>query len=139
MTMRVAFHDAADDEKIEFAVIIARHRGRWVLCRHRERDTLEVPGGHREIGESPAEAASRELREETGATAFSLKPVCFYSVESSEGVRFGQLFCAQIDRFGAALEHEIGEVILSDDLPQNWTYPQIQPLLVERAHQMGVI
>ncbi len=135
--MRVAFHDAADDEKIEFAVVIARHGGRWVLCRHRERDTLEVPGGHREPGESPAEAAARELREETGATAFLLKPVCFYSVESAEGLRFGQLFYARIDGFGAGLEHEIGEVILANELPKNWTYPQIQPLLVEQARQLG--
>src|SRR5450759_3451320 len=34
---------------------------RLVLCRHRDRSTWETPGGHIEPGESPREAAVREL------------------------------------------------------------------------------
>ena len=55
-----------DDRLLRFAVIAARYRDQWVFCRHKERDTWEIPGGHREAGESIDSAAMRELREETG-------------------------------------------------------------------------
>ena len=41
------------DEQIAFSVIAARMRGEWVFCRHRDRATWEMPGGHRETGETP--------------------------------------------------------------------------------------
>ena len=73
----VKFYDAVDDKLLKFAVIIARTNGKWVFCKHRERDTFEVPGGHREKGEPITDTARRELYEETGATEYTLKPVCF--------------------------------------------------------------
>ena len=41
---------------------------------HKERDTWESPGGHIDEGETPLEAAERELYEETGAIDFDFKP-----------------------------------------------------------------
>ncbi|MFR7445451.1 MAG: NUDIX domain-containing protein [Sellimonas intestinalis] len=46
-------------------------------------ETYEVPGGHREAGETIDETARRELYEETGATDFDLFPVCVYSVAAA--------------------------------------------------------
>ena len=75
--MQVNFYEQVDDKRLRFAVIVARHKGKWVFCKHRERDTYELPGGHREPGESILEAARRELQEETAAAAFSIRPgVC---------------------------------------------------------------
>ena len=78
--LQVNFPNSIADELITFAVIIAKTEGKWVFCRHRERDTYEVPGGHREPGETVLEAARRELQEETGAVEFDIKPICVYSV-----------------------------------------------------------
>ena len=59
--MKVNFYDSIEDSRLRFAVILAKTEGKWVFCKHRERDTYEVPGGHREPGESILETAKREL------------------------------------------------------------------------------
>lgn len=135
--LQVKFYDSADDSLLKFAVIIARYNGKWVFCRHRERDTYEIPGGHREAGESIAETARRELTEETGAATFALSPVCVYSVTGKNRVNetgeetFGMLFFAEIQAFAEKPASEIEEVRLFDALPQRWTYPLIQPMLLK--------
>ena len=65
--LEVRFYDKIEDSQLDFAVIIARTGEKWVFCKHKKRDTYEVPGGHREAGETIEEAANRELKEETGA------------------------------------------------------------------------
>lgn len=136
--LEVKFYDTVDDSLLEYAVIISRSNGKWVLCKHRERDTYEVPGGHRESGEDILETARRELQEETGATKFHIKQLGVYSVTGKTSVNetvkesFGLLCCAEIKEFSGKLEMEIEKVELMDDLPDNWTYPLIQPKLIQK-------
>ena len=139
MIREVRFYDEVDDALLKFAVIAARSEGKWVFCRHRERTTLEIPGGHREPGESVDQTAARELREETGAEAFSLRPVCVYSVMRDGGESFGGLYTAEISSFGA-LHSEIEEIFLLEEPPEgNWTYPEIQPRLVEEVRKRRAV
>ena len=49
--VEVKFYDSIDDKFLKFAVIISKTNGKWIFCKHKERDTYEVPGGHRESGE----------------------------------------------------------------------------------------
>ena len=112
--VEVNFYEQIDDELLKFAVIIARTDGKWVFCKHKERDTYEVPGGHREAGENISETAKRELKEETGAIDFEIKPVCIYSVkgktrvnENIEDETFGMLFIADIVSFEKELHSEM--------------------------------
>ncbi len=76
----VKFYDTVEDELLKFAVIISKSNGKWVFCKHKERNTFEFPGGHRENKEDIFDTAKRELYEETGATEFTIKPICVYSV-----------------------------------------------------------
>ncbi len=140
MIRDVRFYDEAEDALLKFAVIAARSEGKWVFCRHKERDTLEIPGGHREPGESVDQAAARELREETGAKTFTLRPVCVYSVVRDDAAEsFGGLYVAEISSFGA-LHSEIEEIFLLEEPPEeNWTYPEIQPKLVEEIRRRGAV
>lgn len=143
--LQVNFPNSIADELITFAVIIAKTEGKWVFCRHRERDTYEVPGGHREPGETVLEAARRELQEETGAVDFDIKPICVYSVKgktkvnkSDNDTSYGMLYYAEIFSF-EDLHSEIAEILITDLLVENWTYPLIQPKLLEEAKRRGVI
>lgn len=134
--LTVRFYDRVEDARLKFAVIISRAEGKWVFCKHKERDTFEIPGGHREPGETIEAAARRELQEETGALEFSLSPVCVYSVTGKNRVNatgeetWGMLYAAEITAFAAELHSEMEKVVLSDKLPDAWTYPLIQPLLI---------
>ncbi len=135
--MEVKFYDSITDELLKFAVIISKYNGKWVFCKHKERDTFEVPGGRREANESIDETARRELLEETGATKFVIRPICVYSVTGKSGVddsceeSFGMLYFADITAFEEDLHSEIEKIVLLDELPTEWTYPFIQPLLIE--------
>lgn len=84
--VEIRFYDSIDDGLLKFAVIIAKSDNKWVFCKHRDRDTYEVPGGHREDGEVILETAKRELKEETGAVEFDIKPICVYSVKGKTRV-----------------------------------------------------
>lgn len=138
---RVNFYETVDDRLITFAVILSRSNRKWVLCKHWERTTLEIPGGHREPGETVEETARRELGEETGAREFSLEPVCVYSVaREGQPESFGGLYWAEIAAFEPELHSEIEKIVLLDTLPEgNWTYPDIQPRLIEEARRRGLV
>lgn len=132
----VKFYDDIEDSRLKFAVIISGYNGKWVFCKHKSRNTFEIPGGHREDGESIMETAKRELMEETGALKFSIKPICVYSVTGKNKVNasgdetFGMVFFADISEFSDSLTNEIEMIKLFEDLPTEWTYPEIQPLLI---------
>ena len=84
--IEVKFYDNVDDRLLKFAVIISKSNGQWVFCKHKDRNTYEVPGGHREKGELILDTAKRELKEETGAVDFTMKPICVYSVKGKTRV-----------------------------------------------------
>ena len=127
----------ADDAQLKFAVIISKHKGKWVFCKHKERDTYEIPGGHREPCEHILETAKRELSEETGALEFDIVPICVYSVVGRNRVNqtgeetYGMLFFADIQTFEGELHSEMESVSFFEGLPTAWTYPLIQPLLIK--------
>lgn len=70
-----------------------------------------------------------------------MEPVCVYSVTGKTRVNatgegsFGMLFYADISEFESELHSEIEKVVLMDELPEEWTYPLIQPLLIQEVER----
>ena len=124
--VEVRFYDKekVNDALLKFAVIIARSNGKWVFCKHKD-------------------TARRELYEETGALEYSLTPVCVYSVTAPDNFdgqeTFGMLYFADIRRFEEELHSEIEKIILTDELIGSWTYPLIQPKMIEEAKRRGIL
>ncbi len=123
-----------EDERLEYMVIAARHRGQWVIVRLEGREDWCFPGGHRESGESMDEAARRELFEETGATAWeNLERIAQYSVDHGDRISWGTVYSCEITAFGDLPgEFEIEEIAFADKFPLNNTrFPGIMPGLMK--------
>ncbi len=136
--VKVNFYDLnhVGNDDFKFAVIVSRYNDKWVLCKHKERFTYEIPGGHREKDEWIADAAKRELWEETGATDFRLFPVCAYAVETGAEETFGMLYFAEITALGKLPDLEIEQIEFFEKFPaHDLTYPRIQPELFEKVQE----
>ncbi|MBR5880457.1 MAG: NUDIX domain-containing protein, partial [Clostridia bacterium] len=108
------------------------------LSRHKSRDTWETQGGHIENGETPLDAAKRELYEESGIVDAELFPVCDYYGYNSKSFSHGMVFLAVVHSLGDLPESEIGEVRAFDTIPENLTYPQTSPKLYAEAQKLLV-
>ena len=123
----------------KYVVILSRYEGKILLSRHRQRSTWETQGGHVEPGETPLEAARRELYEESGAAEYTIVPLCDYRAEdrnTGSGAN-GMVFAVDIRVLGAMPESEMAEVRTFDALPENVTYPAITPELFAYLARQG--
>lgn len=131
--MLVVFYDLGtiQNDLFKYAIIACKYEDEWVFVQHKEKQTWEIPGGRRELGEDINDTAKRELQEETGALNFTLYEVCDYSVTKGS-TSYGRLFYAEIQELGALPDLEIGQITQMEDLPKTLTYPEIQPLLLQK-------
>ncbi len=122
---------------VAFVVIMARFEDKWIFVQHKRRTTLECPGGKREQGETLLAAARRELREESGAVRFDIKPVNIYKIcDEKTGLQSCGLLClAKVHELGPLPESEIGRVYLMRSCPTDMTYPTVLPHLYEYITQ----
>lgn len=134
----INFYDSMENDRLKFAVIISRYEDKWVFCKHKERDTWECPGGHREPGEDALDTARRELYEETGAVEYDITPLTVYGVEHPDTGEetYGLLCFARIRSFGELPDMEMEKTALFSEMPSKWTYPQIQPVLLEKVLEL---
>ncbi len=130
--------DSVKNSQLDFAVIVSKYNNQWVYCKHKDRNTWEIPGGHREQGETIDMAAKRELYEETGAIVFDLTPVSAYSVKrDTESESFGMLYYANITKLSDLPDSEIEKIDFFKVIPDELTYPLIQPKLQEKIAQFA--
>ena len=135
--MKIKFYEKniIENEKLLYAIVVSRYKNKWIFVKHKERDTWEIPAGHREIDEDINLTAKRELFEETGAKEFEILYMYDYSLEIDGKESYAALFFAEIYSLGDLPDFEIGEVKELKDMPKNLTYPSIQPKLFEKIKE----
>jgi 8-oxo-dGTP diphosphatase len=131
----------------KYADIMSIHNGKWILSMHKNRTTWESQGGHIEIGETPLEAARRELFEEAGAIDFEIEPLCDYWVHGIfNGVELeanGQVYFSKVHTLGELPIHsEMEKIFLFDYPPKNLTYPEyaneVYPLALKKIENIKI-
>lgn len=134
IVLRCAIHPLGTLKNYKYVVTLSCVDGRLLLSRHASRATWESQGGHIEPGETPMEAAARELREESGAVDAAIQPLCDYRAGAAGDEANGMVFVAYFEHM-EPLTHEIAEVRAFDTLPppDRLTYPAITPLLYAEA------
>ncbi|MDO5399831.1 MAG: NUDIX domain-containing protein [Eubacteriales bacterium] len=118
-------------KQYKYVVTLSEYNGKILLSRHKARTTWETQGGHVEPGETPLEAAKRELFEESGAVDYDIQPLCDYWAGDETGGANGMVFHAVIRALGPMPESEMAEVRCFDELPENLSYPAITPVLFQ--------
>ena len=128
-------------KEYKYTVIFTFYQGKWILSRHRNRNTWETQGGHIETNETPLECAKRELFEESGIINADIYPVCDYLGFTPQTWSTGIVFLAVVHSLGNLPESEIAETKIFDVLPAELTYPQTLPSLFAEAEKLleGII
>lgn len=89
--MRCQVYELGFLEEYKYIVVLSEYNSKIVLSRHKERMTWETQGGHIEQGETPLDAAKRELYEESSTVAFEIKPLCDYQRDTVRTVLYFML------------------------------------------------
>ncbi len=127
--LKCVIHPVGYLETYKFVVICTYYGDKMILSKHKSRDTWETQGGHIEAGETPLEAARRELYEESGIDDAEIIPVCDYFGYDSESHSNGMVFLAKVNSLGSLPESEMEKIGIFDSMPENLTYPLVTPRL----------
>ncbi|MFS0864452.1 RNA deprotection pyrophosphohydrolase [Fredinandcohnia sp. 179-A 10B2 NHS] len=97
--------------------VVCRFNKQWLLTQHSERG-LEFPGGKVEEGESPVDAAIREVMEETGADVKSIEYIGQYKVNGKGKTIIKNIYFATINEIHKQQTYfETKGPVLLDELP----------------------
>ncbi|QHQ60847.1 NUDIX domain-containing protein [Anaerocolumna sedimenticola] len=133
--MECKIYNLNELKEYKYVVILSKYKGSILLSRHKKRSTWETQGGHIEKGETPLEAAKRELFEESGAVKYTITPVFDYLAGDEKSSANGMVFMADITELADIPDSEMKEVRTFDKLPDALTYPEITPILFKKAKE----
>jgi len=94
-TVRFTFSKSEKFGEARHVWVICRLHGRFVLTKHKTRG-LEFPGGKLEEGETPEQAAKREVFEETGGIVERIRWIGQYEVQDPDNPIIKDVFLADL-------------------------------------------
>jgi len=99
--------------------VICKYKGQWLLTDHQRRG-YEFPGGKVEEGESPEQAAKREVLEETGGNVSSINYLGQYRVTGKDKIIIKNIYFAEVGELLNQQHYfETNGPILFSEFPQN--------------------
>ena len=138
--MPCTVYDLGSLKDYKYVVVLSVYKDMIMLSKHNFRTSWETQGGHIEEGETPFEAAKRELYEESGAVDFTIEPIFDYRSGDEKDYADGMVFLAKIKKLGIIPQNsEMRDVGFFEFLPKSLTYPQIIPVLFKHAKNMGLL
>jgi 8-oxo-dGTP diphosphatase len=106
------------DLPIIFSCVVARHQGKVLFVFNTWRKGWELPAGLIEPGETPYDAAVRELQEETGQVASSLTfaGMCLLRLKRGGTLReLGTIYTAELDSLQPfEVNEEVSQIMFWD-------------------------
>lgn len=117
--VKLSFQDHPFSKCPKHVWVICKFNDKWLLTKHKERG-FEFPGGKVEEGETPREAAIREVKEETGGLIDCISYIGQYYVAGKTGDTIKNIYYAHIKKLVKQETYfETNGPLLLDDLPQN--------------------
>lgn len=95
--VKLSFQDHPFSKCPKHVWVICNYQDKWLLTKHKERG-YEFPGGKVEEGETPEQAAIREVKEETGGLVDCIYYVGQYYVNGKTGKTIKNIYYAHIKR-----------------------------------------
>ena len=108
-----------DESEYTRVICVSKYKDKFVFSYNKKRNGWEIPGGHIEKGETWLDAAKREMYEETGAIEIKVLPICVYKISTYGLLCYWEII--KLDKLPK--EFEMSEILFSDKLPDNLTYP----------------
>lgn len=133
--LQCEIHPFGNLNPLRFVVVCSFRKGQFFLSYHSAHQSWEAQSGHIEDGETPEEAASRELLEESGVSDAEIISVCDYYAYDSEGSANGRVYAAIVHQIGELPPNEMSRVQSFDALPDNLTYSKVTPVLFQEARK----
>lgn len=131
MVQECVFVPAYSTDRYKYVIMLARENGKFLWCRQKGKSTWEIPGGHVEPGETPEQAARRELFEETGAVGYTLRPL----FDCCAGGDAAVVYLAEVTERASLPESEMEEVRPADAIPGEWSWPWLQPKILQKFRE----